>query len=149
MTEGSLELRLERAPCSAILRMPYRLPATESRSVRTPPTPGGLCAALLPHITVFSLLTLLCLPPPAASGHCPHHEVPRTVNWALKTWIASGGSLPPVAPGATVEVEEASGRVIRVVHRDGAPNTAPTNLISKVVAWLEGLGKGREANRAS
>ena len=71
------------------------------------------------------------------SGHCPHHEVPKAVDWAMLTWMGSAGQEAPVHEGETVVMTESDGRSVKIVGRDGRPNSAPTNTISKVVEALE------------
>ena len=84
---------------------------------------------------------LLCSLP---SGHCPHHEVPKAVDWAMLAWMDSDGQKAPVCEGQTAEIMEMDGRKISIVGRNGHPNSAPTNVISNIVESLEGLlGKRR------
>ena len=52
-------------------------------------------------------------------------------------WLRSDGREAPVFEGQTREVTEADGRRVKVVGRDGRPNSAPTNIISNLVEMLE------------
>ncbi|GAX74761.1 hypothetical protein CEUSTIGMA_g2208.t1 [Chlamydomonas eustigma] len=75
------------------------------------------------------------------AGHCPHHEVPRSVNWAISSWISSGGQADPVHRDSPHVLQENDDREIFIVHRDGTPNSAPTNFLSNLIDVIEGVIK--------
>lgn len=75
--------------------------------------------------------------PGPPTGHCPHHEVPNTVNWAMKRWI-EGGHTSPVAQGEAAEVEEEPGRRVGVRNVDAKGAGGPTNFLSRL---LDGVWK--------
>ena len=79
-----------------------------------------------------------------STGHCPHHEAPKAVDWAILKWISSDGQRSPVAEGSSIDIQEDSGSCIHIVCQDGRPNNKNiTNWITVMLAFFEGIFKSQ------
>jgi len=76
------------------------------------------------------------------AGHCPHHEVPNTVNWALTSWISSGHQAP-VPEGEACDIEESPGRMVKIRHLRGGASDGPSNWLSRLFEWFDNMRKPR------
>jgi hypothetical protein len=77
------------------------------------------------------------------SGHCPHHETPRSVDRAIDAWVSATERAKQLElpVGEAWTVQEDDGRRIVVTHVDGRPRNVFERFDAAV--WrLKGRGPG-------